>query len=145
MPAGRFKTVTDPTAPVIPGKRPPPPDDLTAEQQAIWSSITGRLPADWFNAENYPLLRELARHVDYSNWLAGAIEKVRATAPDDLEGLRTLLRAHALQSERIAILSTKLKLTQRSRYTRDGEAAAIASRDAPKPWLDEDGKPYRKQ
>jgi hypothetical protein len=143
MPAGRFKTTTDPTAPIIPGRRPPPPDDLTAEQQAIWASIKARLPVNWFNAENYPLLRELARHCDYADMLAGKIEQARAA--DNPETLRTLLRAHAIQSERIAILSTKLRLTKASRYTRDGEAAAIASRDAPKPWLDERGKPYRRQ
>ena len=140
---GRFKTTTDPTAPIIPGRRPPPPDDLTAEQQAIWASITARLPSDWFNSENFPLLRELARHCDYADMLAGKIEAARA-ASGNIENLRDLLRSHATQSER-SIISTKLKLTQRSRYTRDGEAAAIASRDAPKPWLDENGRPYRKQ
>jgi hypothetical protein len=50
--------------------------------------------------------------------------------------LRDVLRAHSLQSERIGNISTKLKLTQRSRYSRS-DAAAAATRDAspyPKPW-----------
>jgi hypothetical protein len=144
MPAGRFKTTTDPTAPIIPGKRPEPPDDLTPAQATEWRAITARLPAGWFTGENLPMLRELCRHIDYSNMLAGKIDAAMAASDGD-ERLRTLLRAHSIQSERIAILSTKLKLSQRSRYTRDAEAAAIASRDGPKPWLRPDGTPYRKQ
>jgi hypothetical protein len=92
------------------------------------------------------MLRELCRHVDYSNMLAGKIDA--ALAADNSEALASLLRLHSLQSERIAILSTKLRLTKASRYTRDAEAAAIASRDAdgPRPWIDDvTGRPYRKQ
>jgi hypothetical protein len=51
----------------------------------------------------------------------------------------TLLRAHGYQTERIGNLNTKLRLTKSGRYTRDAEAAAIASRNAPagvKPWDD---------
>jgi hypothetical protein len=99
-----------------------------------------------FTGENFPMLRELCRHVDYSNMLAGKIDA--ALAADNSEALASLLRLHSLQSERIAILSTKLRLTKASRYTRDAEAAAIASRDAdgPRPWIDDvTGRPYRKQ
>jgi hypothetical protein len=49
------------------------------------------------------------------------------------------MRMHGYQTERIGNLSTKLRLTKASRFTRDAEAAAIASRNAPgdvPPWED---------
>jgi hypothetical protein len=124
--------------PIIPGQRPAPPDDLTPEEQGHWLTITGSLPTDWFTPCNLPMLKELCRHIHYADFLAREITQLRR-----LEGnakteaaLRDVLRAHSLQSERITNLSTKLKLTQRSRYAR-ADAAYSASKDAgpyPKPW-----------
>ena len=125
---------------IIPGARPPPPDDLQPEEKTTWTTITASLSSDWFTACNLPMLKELCRHIAYADWLAQDITRLRK-----LEGnakteatLRDALRAHGLQSERIANLSTKLRLTQRSRYAR-ADAAGSATRDAspyPKPWLD---------
>jgi hypothetical protein len=135
--AGR-RTVTDPNPPLIPGQRPNPPSELNAAQQAIWTSIVGRLPVGWFTGENLPMLRELARHIDFANSLAADSEEARAS-PGDPKDMLALLKAHGYQTERIGNLSTKLRLTKASRFTRDAEAAAIAARNAPdgvNPWED---------
>jgi hypothetical protein len=155
MKPGR-KSTYDLLAPMIPGKRPSPPDDLTPEQQVEWEAIVARLPVDWFTGENIPMLRELCRHICYARELAEEIAAVKAmlseviagTAPEAEKSnvmaarrkeLCDLLRAHGYQSERIGNLSTKLRLTKLSRYE-DARTAARAARDAggtrPKPWED---------
>jgi hypothetical protein len=135
--AGR-RTVTDPTPAIIPGRTPDPPPELNAAQKAIWTSIVGRLPVGWFSGENLPMMKELARHIEFANWLAADIEQARAAGGDPKDRL-ALMRMHGYQTERIGNLSTKLRLTKASRFTRDAEAAAIASRNAPAdvpPWED---------
>jgi hypothetical protein len=77
MKPGR-KSTYDLLAPMIPGKRPSPPDDLTPEQQVEWEAIVARLPADWFSGENIPMLRELCRHICYARELAEEIAAVKA-------------------------------------------------------------------
>jgi hypothetical protein len=156
MPRGRTRTVTDPTPPLVPGMRPAAPSELSEPEQAIWRKITARLPADYFTAENDALLVQLCRHIRHCDELAKEIAAVRA----EMEAVRvgsdtaatrakaeatlraswlTLLRAHVLQSRNVGTLSTKLRLTQFSRYMRDAESAAIAARNsptAPEPWTD---------
>ena len=155
MKPGR-KSTYDLLAPIIPGKRPPPPKELEPDQQLEWEAITARLPADWFSGENIPMLRELCRHICYARELAKEIAAVNAMLSEVVAGtaaeaeksnvmaagrkeLCDLLRAHGYQSERIGNLSTKLRLTKLSRYE-DARTAARAARDAgstrPKPWED---------
>jgi hypothetical protein len=120
---------------IIPGTRPEPPLELEPEEQATWRTITSRLPQSWFTAENMPLLKELCRHVGYADALAADIVQLRQAPTVDVEELRAALRAHALQSERIGNLSTKLRLTKQSRL--DRESAGIEARKSAagvKPW-----------
>jgi hypothetical protein len=136
---GRKSAAELAVGPIIPGARPPPPDDLEPEEQATWTAITASLPSDWFTPCNLPMLKELCRHIGYAKALAQDIARLRKRDDPEAEAmLRDTLRAHSLQSERIGNISTKLKLTQRSRYGRS-DAAYSASKDAgpyPKPWLD---------
>ena len=141
--------------PIIPGQRALPPDDLEPDEAAEWNQITARLPDGWFTAENMPMLTQLCRHICYARWLAGAISSIRgqiraieassdpvALGSEKAEAmlsdrLRSFLRAHCDQSERISNISTKLRLTQGSRYTLTAARAASAAGDSPtgrKPW-----------
>lgn len=161
MKPGR-KSTYDLLEPIIPGKPPPPPEELEPDQQREWEAITARLPADWFSGENIPMLKELCRHITYARELARQIVKVRAEIQAMMEGppadtagskgvgerrriqaglqdeLCRLLRSHGYQTERIGNLSTKLRLTKQSRY--DASSAYRAAKDAgsvtKKPWLD---------
>jgi hypothetical protein len=140
MKPGRRSAAELAVGPIIPGARPPPPADLEPVEQATWTAITASLPTDWFTPCNLPMLKELCRHIHYADLLAREITRLRKLEGDAKTeaALRDELRAHSLQSERIANLSTKLKLTQRSRYAR-ADAAYSASKDAgpyPKPWTD---------
>jgi hypothetical protein len=135
--------------PIIPGAetRPQPPDDLEPAEQATWAAITGALPADWFNGGSWPLLKQLVRHIHNSDELmkdvallrgelAAAEPKARSSV---LRQMLRMLRAHGFESDHIASLSTKLRLTKMSRYAR-ADAAHTGARGAPAdeipPWRD---------
>jgi hypothetical protein len=161
MKPGR-KSAIDLLAPLIPGTRPPPPEELEPEEQDEWEAIVERLPANWFTGENIPMLRELCRHICYARELARQVVKVRVEIQAVMEGLAadtagsigvaerrkiqaalrdelcTLLRSHGYQTERMGNLSTKLRLTKQSRY--DASSASRAAKNAgpamKKPWLD---------
>jgi len=99
----------------LPAAKLEPPDDITPEQAAIWRGITARLPAEWFSSDNTPVLRELCRHVSYARRIAEELDEVRdRKGPADRKLFLQLARAHALQSNRIADLSTRLRLTNQS-------------------------------
>jgi hypothetical protein len=110
---------------IIPGQREPPPDNLAPAEQEAWRAITAALPHDWFGPEALPMLKELCRHLRYSDLVAAmireALESDAAESNADNGGglaeLVALLRAHGYQTERIANLSTKLRLTNQSRYS----------------------------
>jgi hypothetical protein len=121
----------------VPSPKVAPPDDLTEEQATVWRSITARLPSTWFGSDNTPVLRELCRHVVYSRQLAGELDSIRGkSGPANRKLMLSLLRAHALQSNRIADLSTRLRLTNQS-VDRDKAATLRKSEvDGPKPWED---------
>jgi|GraSoiStandDraft_41_1057321.scaffolds.fasta_scaffold642849_1 hypothetical protein len=134
--------------PIIPGveRRPPPPDDLEPAEQAHWAAITGALPWDWFNGGSAPLLKQLCRHIHNADELAQDIAQLRGelaaaepkARPGVLRQTLRMQRAHGFESDRIASLSTKLKLTKMSRYARSDAAYAGAKGTAtsPDPWTD---------
>jgi hypothetical protein len=117
--------------PIIPGanKRPSPPAELDAREVKIWRQITKRLPGDWVGVGE-PLFRELCRHIAFAGTLKediavarGHINELRTSEQpasklllDAMKNYRVLLRLHALQSQQIGTLSTKLRLTPQSRY-----------------------------
>jgi hypothetical protein len=117
--------------PIIPGngRRPGPPSGLDKRERAIWSSITKRLPSDWLDV-GAPLFRELCRHIKLGEDLMTDIRLARARIDelrtseqptskvllDATKNYRALLRLHALQTQQIGALSTKLRLTPQSRY-----------------------------
>jgi hypothetical protein len=130
---------------IIPGQREPPPADLDPMERESWRAITEALPYDWFRPEALPMLKELCRHVHYSDMLAGMInEALESDAAEDtadgggrLAELVALLRAHGYQTERIANLSTKLRLTNQSRFSSARAADQHRRRTGGKrPWDD---------
>lgn len=139
--------------PLIPGaERMPPPIELLEAERKIWRDITGRLPPEWFTADNSPLLKELCRHIAYADELAVDMQALRVKKAEVARGsgsvkartaavaaltadLHVLLRLHGYQSERIGNLATKLRLTNQSRWqatTADDQRMRAAT--GPKPW-----------
>ncbi len=140
-----------PILPGVPRKRSPPPPELDPREAKIWRDITRSLPADWFTSGNHLLLKELCRHVRLSDdsmvdiaLARAAVDEVMATPKpppklliEALKKYRAALQSHALQSERIASLSTKLRITNQSRYApRVAGTAANTVSAYPEPWID---------
>jgi hypothetical protein len=128
----------------IPGERADPPPDLSLEQQEVWESIAAGMPADWSrDVGTRIVLKELCRASVHARHLSGDAEAARTTlvaAPDN-NRLRkewlTLLRAFNLQAQRIADLSTKLRLTRQSRQgARRGDQIARQGSGGRRPWTD---------
>jgi hypothetical protein len=161
MPRGRTRSVTSTVSPLVPGAKLAAPVELTSAQAAIWDRVIGTLPSGWINGGSEPLAKELCRHIDFADRSAIDIEWARsqlaalvskAAAAEGAEArklevcrrkaqalLLSLMRMHRLQSAAVAHLSTKLRLSKLSQFTRDAESAAIAARNAstaPEPWND---------
>lgn len=95
-------------------QRPRPPEELNHEQAVVWREIVDRLPADWFQRENYPLLVQYCRHVSRARMISEAIE----AAQTEFDGatLAKLLGAEEVQSRALASLATRMRLSQQSSY-----------------------------
>lgn len=136
--------------PFIPRERPEPPADLVPPEAADeWRAITARLPAEWFTEETFGLLRELCAHLAYAKQIRAGIERVKvacaaegkdwALDPKWSQKLSFMWADHRFQSQQIASLATKLRLTNQSRYApmkAEDERAKLAAAAPVKPWED---------
>jgi hypothetical protein len=105
--------------PTLSTARPIPPDDLTERQADEWRRIVGRLPADWFPAETWPLLAAYCRHIVQARRIADLVNSFQPTwAGEDggLERLNLLGKMQDREHRAMANLATKLRLTNQSRY-----------------------------
>jgi hypothetical protein len=128
----------------VPGVRPDPPDDLPPDQAETWRVTVERMPADWFTPELFPLLRQLCRHVSYSEAVGRKLELLRewlngvegtvdegARARDRFDDLTKI---HEREGRAISSLMTRLRLTPHSRYAARGAHTAAQSVSMPRPW-----------
>jgi hypothetical protein len=99
------------------------------------------MPSKWITGENACMLVQLCRHVIYARGLAREITELqRSTAADEREHRLALMRLHVQQSQSIANLATKLRLTNQSRATnfQARTQAARAGTAATRPWDTDD-------
>ena len=150
--SGRGRKAQSAVAPLVPGQRPPPPPELNEAEAAIWAGIVASLPESWFRPDTRVLLKELCRHVHHADDLSCDIDalraEVRAVTVGSFEdgarssaldrttaALHTTMRLHALQSERIGNLATKLRMTNQSRYAANKVLDRARSGPVgPRPW-----------
>ncbi len=119
-------------------QRPEPPDELTPEQAEEWRAVVSRMPVDWFGREIWPLLCAYCRHVATARHIAGLIEDAHK---GDLSDRKVLMRFNRLlgmqerQSNVMAGLATRMRLTNQSRYTATSAATqAKGGITGRKPW-----------
>ncbi len=119
-------------------ERPKPPGELTPEQAAEWRVVVRRMPVHWFPREIWPLLCAYCRHVAYARHIAGMIEDA---LKGDLTDRKVLMRFNRLlgmqerQSNVMAGLATRMRLTNQARYTATSAATqAQGSITGKKPW-----------
>jgi hypothetical protein len=129
-------------ASAIPCEPMPPPPDLPPEQQKDWQDLVGNLPSNWFSTHDKPLLVELVRHQAIARQLSAEIAKMRRWSLNDLSARTAkrraifvrLLRSAVLESETIARLCTRLRLTPQSQQrSRDAGIARSRSASGPRP------------
>lgn len=117
---------------VSPGhKRPDPPDELTEQEREEWVKIVERMPADWFPLETHPMLVQLCRHIVIARLVAQSITNMQNNGTFDMTDWDRLLRRQDQESKIICDLSTKMRLTQSSRYDKKKTSGPKGTK---KPW-----------
>ena len=107
-------------------QRPKPPDELTQEQAEEWCAVVTRMPVDWFGREIWPLLCAYCRHVCNARHVAGLIDAAQDMDIGDRTALmrfNRLLGMQERQSNVMAGLATRMRLTNQSRYTAHSAAS----------------------
>ena len=108
--AASLAVVTPPAA--IQGARLPPPAHLSKASQAVWREVVAASPVGFFGREAMPLLETLAHALSEHRRLTRFLED--AADLGELAKLSRLIDAHAA---RIAVASTKLRLSNQARFT----------------------------
>lgn len=107
------------------------PDDLSEAEGSIWRDVVDSKPADWFQPDSAPLLKEYCRAVVMCDLLAG---KVAEALAEGKEPTQVLMKMRDMESKRMLMLGTKMRLTQQSRYTPMASATANKKAGAARPW-----------
>lgn len=135
---GRQSTAALSVVSAAPGQRVVPPVGMLAAQKKVWCGVVSSRPADWFDTGSLGLLIEYCRHMVRADELERQIRKMmRVAAVDDDDVMhqyeKILTMAHK-ETNAIAALATKMRLTQQSRY--DDKTANTAARKskADRPW-----------
>jgi hypothetical protein len=116
-----------------------PPSNLTEEQRGFWREILENLPANHIRSDCAPTLVELCRHLSYSAQIAEALNVLRSANlvgnDEDREVLVELLQLAREESRIIALLSTKLRLTNQARDDSVVvKRARLRTPTGPRPW-----------
>src|SRR3954447_6155224 len=124
---GEFRTSAAETAQavlaIVPGNgRPPPPDDLTKEEAALWTMYVNSMGPNYFTPETRPVLAELCKAVVNSARVHEEIKRVRDSEFTDRDELAEVLKLAAAATKAVVSLSDQLRLTKKSRFT-DHQAA----------------------
>jgi hypothetical protein len=122
---------------IVPGERPPPPEDLTDEQAAIWQSTLARMPADWATPEIWPALKQLCRLESISAMLGRELAEIERGTLKDPEGFKRFGKVrdwHEKEGRAITSLMTKLRVSPQTRYDKFRANTAYKSAVKKNPW-----------
>lgn len=123
----------------LPGQRLEPPETLTVAQKATWRAVVATKPPEWFAADSAPVLIAYCKAVETYSHLSALVEKYQAKKRLNLAALKAYgfaLAAQEKQAKLIAMLATKMRLVQQSRYTTQsaGTADRRTANTEKKPW-----------
>lgn len=123
--------------PVVPGKRPEPPAELTEAQAEVWRAVVQTKPADWFTDDSHPLLVAYCKHVVTARQLGAAIDAFNTALLTDDEHVKRydkLLAMRERETRAITALARSMRLTQQARYDAKRANTAASQTQARKPW-----------
>ncbi|HUO82456.1 MAG TPA: hypothetical protein VM616_06315 [Gammaproteobacteria bacterium] len=115
--------------------RPKPPECLTDEQKAEWTTVVAAMPADWFGRESLGVLVEYCRHVSRGRFLASRLDAMKMEDTDEIPVWDKLAAAAERETRAMLACARALRLTHQAKYD-----AVKAARKAgneypgPKPW-----------
>ena len=123
----------------FPDRLAQPPDDLTAEQAAIWAQIVATKPADWWDAGSLPLLAAYCRAAVESVRVGEMVEATSrrlmdADGQDQLGVYKELRKIQAALSSEMTGLGRQMRLTQQAKYRADAASVASDKAGAKRPW-----------
>lgn len=118
--------------PIGVGKRQAAPDDLTAVQAALWTKIADSKPADWLCEDTIPLFKEYVRSSVMCDQLEAQVQL--AMTNGETGDVKAFLKMRDVESRRLTMIATKLRLTPQSRYTPQAAATANKKNQESKPW-----------
>lgn len=107
--------------------RPPAPPELSAEQAREWVATVDRLSPTWFPRETHPLLAQLCRSVVSAREIDRRIIRAKGAS---VKELNLLLMMRDRERRAIESLSRTMRLTQRSRYSKEKKTGPTG----PRPW-----------
>lgn len=116
---------------VAPSERVQAPERLSEPERVIWREIVSSKPADWFGADNLPLLEHYCSMVCESQRVAAQLRQV---GPECLTDYDKLISLQTKIGGQLASLATKMRLTQQSRYGARAAATASDRTVQKKPW-----------
>jgi len=100
-------------------EKPKPPPELEKEEVEEWHKIVDRMPPDWFGPESLPLLIQYVHHIVRARKINEVVKKMESTRGSKDFNPRTymsLLRSEISQSRALALLATKMRISQQSTY-----------------------------
>jgi|SRR5215204_3695848 len=112
-------------------ERQRPPYDLGDEQTEIWATVVASEPADWFSPSTKPLLVQYCRHGVAARRVAELIERAQADKQFSLDDYSRLLQMQQRESHVLAMLATKMRISQQSVTNHRGHKKVTLAR---KPW-----------
>lgn len=121
-----------------PGLLPEAPDTLTAKQAELWRAVVATKPSGWWGADSLPLLVAYVKAVEAHGVVSAQLDAFDVAWLADDDGVKRFDRLTLVfdrMSKLIALLATKMRLSQQSRY--DTQKASVADRHAgagTKPW-----------
>jgi len=121
-------------------KRPEPPDSLTDKQKEEWDAVVKRMPIDWFPRETHALLAQYCRHVTRADDIAQILEMMVKDRKKNFNPVHytKLLGQEMRQSNAIATLATKMRLSQQSSYDKSKKKHGNELPRTEAPWGDDD-------
>lgn len=121
---------------IDPTPYPPPPGNFTPTEAALWWAITHSKDPAWWDGGNVPMLAELIRHIETFEQIQTAMREPFDLRDDaDLALLERLTKLRDHESKSVASLSTKLRLSNQSRYTAaTAHTAHLRGARGAKPW-----------
>jgi hypothetical protein len=112
---GRKSSASLAVVPVSQPQRPEPPKHLGREAAAVWSETVSAMRHDWFGRETHPVLEAYCRHVCLARLIAKAIP---TDIGEDVAAFDRLTAMHVRESQAIASLATRMRLTHQSSFDR---------------------------